>query len=626
MPATILDAILAHVDHFLARVGTFLTVLDSHVRHTIQQTLHALATAASLLLSFESLVIASLLTFVFLGGALTVLVLWPILTERDDYDECERGLYYADDDEDGRWVAMAVPVILVDRDGQIRINGNDSVLGARSSAQIAHYDHETTTMQTTPADRGIEGRIAKNSLTDAQTHTHPLTLLPNTTTTPARSFIHSLNITLFTMIHNTPKPVEEENKDLLGLREPSKQKENLTPLSTPVHHFPLQTGIHGETWIASNAPFVDDLQLHTTTSFHILGSLAAPSRDAVDAEFASFFDFGAFPAPSARISGGFDCCQWDGKNSTDDSQDFPSSPELMDRSSWADQNADILSLLQAQESLSDAGFAWFDSDVQLEIPSDSYGAALLTSHEPFENSGKNILTPVAVDGPFNTPHKTSSWQSSPSDTLDPLAMDWIFSSFPSPGVSLDDGSSPSQNSYFSRDCSTPVTSPGGSSCTAASPSTRTRPIVAVDLMNIDAQAPSTPVGSYSLFDSETSASTSNPRRCSSTIRRSPSGTPAPTQTSTSPRCVPPLGIDIQGEVSSVRPHHARGVCNWEGCNTLIGVGVEEVAAHMTDAHGINVGVGRWPKTHPRACRWPSCAARGKPLKGYLLQHIRSATG
>ncbi|KAF7369430.1 hypothetical protein MVEN_00272300 [Mycena venus] len=77
---------------------------------------------ASLLLSFESLVLVSFLTFLFLGSTLCVLVLWPIITERDDYDydECERGLYYADSGDlgDGKWMGVAVPVILLDRNGR----------------------------------------------------------------------------------------------------------------------------------------------------------------------------------------------------------------------------------------------------------------------------------------------------------------------------------------------------------------------------------------------------------------------------------------------------------------------------------------------------------------------------
>lgn len=115
-----LDALYAFAYPWLVRIGVSLTVVDSHLRSSMQQTLHAVASTASLLLSFESLVIVSFITFLFLGAALCVLVLWPLIAEPDDYDACESGLYYADG-MDGRWSGMAVPVIIVGRSGRILV-------------------------------------------------------------------------------------------------------------------------------------------------------------------------------------------------------------------------------------------------------------------------------------------------------------------------------------------------------------------------------------------------------------------------------------------------------------------------------------------------------------------------
>ncbi|KAJ6534444.1 hypothetical protein DFH09DRAFT_1369814 [Mycena vulgaris] len=114
MPCGMLDAIYAFVHSWLASVGSSLTAL----RHTIQQAPHVIASAASILLSFESLIIVSFLSFAILGSALSALLVWYILCERDDYDDCENGLYYADWDRDEQWVGVAVPVILVGRHGR----------------------------------------------------------------------------------------------------------------------------------------------------------------------------------------------------------------------------------------------------------------------------------------------------------------------------------------------------------------------------------------------------------------------------------------------------------------------------------------------------------------------------
>ncbi|KAJ7343888.1 hypothetical protein DFH08DRAFT_1081273 [Mycena albidolilacea] len=65
-----LDALYALAYPWLVRIGASLTVVDSHLRSSMQQTLHAVTSAASLLLSFESLVIVSFITFLFLGAAL----------------------------------------------------------------------------------------------------------------------------------------------------------------------------------------------------------------------------------------------------------------------------------------------------------------------------------------------------------------------------------------------------------------------------------------------------------------------------------------------------------------------------------------------------------------------------
>jgi hypothetical protein len=116
MSCGVLEAVYALIHQWLAHVGASLIAVDTYLRLTAQRTLDTVAAAASLLLSFESLVIVSFCAFLFLGGTLAILVLWPIIVETDDNDDCESGLYYADSDGDGRWV---VPVILVDRNGRM---------------------------------------------------------------------------------------------------------------------------------------------------------------------------------------------------------------------------------------------------------------------------------------------------------------------------------------------------------------------------------------------------------------------------------------------------------------------------------------------------------------------------
>ncbi|KAJ6452778.1 hypothetical protein C8R45DRAFT_1112798 [Mycena sanguinolenta] len=118
-----LDALYALARSWLVRMGASVLALDSYLRSSIQWTLHAAASTASVLLSFESLVIVSFFTFLFLGGTLTLLILWPLLTtERDPYEDCENGLYYTDT-RDGRWMSVVVPVILVEQAGHGWTNG-----------------------------------------------------------------------------------------------------------------------------------------------------------------------------------------------------------------------------------------------------------------------------------------------------------------------------------------------------------------------------------------------------------------------------------------------------------------------------------------------------------------------
>ncbi|KAJ7763054.1 hypothetical protein B0H16DRAFT_1528700 [Mycena metata] len=115
LPALSMPCIFPDAPHALthARLGE----LGNHLGHALQ----TISSVASALLSFESLVVVSLIVFLFLGGALSMFFLWSIITESDDYDDCERntgrGIYYTAEDGHGRWLAlgMAVPVILVDR-------------------------------------------------------------------------------------------------------------------------------------------------------------------------------------------------------------------------------------------------------------------------------------------------------------------------------------------------------------------------------------------------------------------------------------------------------------------------------------------------------------------------------
>ncbi|KAK7029772.1 hypothetical protein R3P38DRAFT_2931139 [Favolaschia claudopus] len=86
----------------------------------IQQTYHALTSTARILFSFNSLLIVSLISFLFLGCAVTVLIICPFFTEPDEYDDCERGIdYYMTRTRTSDWpwvsVPAAVPIILVDR-------------------------------------------------------------------------------------------------------------------------------------------------------------------------------------------------------------------------------------------------------------------------------------------------------------------------------------------------------------------------------------------------------------------------------------------------------------------------------------------------------------------------------
>ncbi|KAJ7229314.1 hypothetical protein B0H12DRAFT_1147983 [Mycena haematopus] len=110
--------VYALVHSWLVRIGASFLVVDGHLRSSIQWTIHTVASTASLLLSFESFVIVSFFTFLFLGGTLSLLVLWPLITERDRYDDCESGVYYTAS-RDGQWMSVAVPVILVERNGQM---------------------------------------------------------------------------------------------------------------------------------------------------------------------------------------------------------------------------------------------------------------------------------------------------------------------------------------------------------------------------------------------------------------------------------------------------------------------------------------------------------------------------
>ncbi|KAF7377188.1 hypothetical protein MSAN_00138300 [Mycena sanguinolenta] len=123
MPCGMLDALFALARPWLVRIGVVVLALDSHLRSSIQWTLHAAALTASMLFSFESLVIVSFITFLFLGGTLSLLILWPLLaTEPDPYEDCESGLYYTDS-RDRQWMSVVVPVILVERNGHRQLDG-----------------------------------------------------------------------------------------------------------------------------------------------------------------------------------------------------------------------------------------------------------------------------------------------------------------------------------------------------------------------------------------------------------------------------------------------------------------------------------------------------------------------
>ncbi|KAK7055212.1 hypothetical protein R3P38DRAFT_2845884 [Favolaschia claudopus] len=86
----------------------------------IQQTYHALTGATRILFSFNSLLIVSLISFLFLGSAVTVFIICPFFTDPDEYDECERAMdHYMTRTRTSDWpwvsVPAAVPIILVDR-------------------------------------------------------------------------------------------------------------------------------------------------------------------------------------------------------------------------------------------------------------------------------------------------------------------------------------------------------------------------------------------------------------------------------------------------------------------------------------------------------------------------------
>lgn len=136
MSCSVLTALYALINQWLASAGASLLSLASTLRHIP----HTAAAAARLLLSFESLVLVYLLSFAFLGGALTLLLFsdfWDKLDDRDEYDDCENGVYYDYAERDGRWMGVAVPVILVD--GGVLING---ARRSNSASRGRKHDYE----------------------------------------------------------------------------------------------------------------------------------------------------------------------------------------------------------------------------------------------------------------------------------------------------------------------------------------------------------------------------------------------------------------------------------------------------------------------------------------------------
>ncbi|KAJ7241645.1 hypothetical protein C8J57DRAFT_1369043, partial [Mycena rebaudengoi] len=122
------SAAVAHqwLDNIVASMVA-LDSLFSHFRFAIREMSHAMATTAHILFSFEALVIVSFLSFAVLGTAITISVVWPLLVERDDYDDCENGVYYPVGcdkygNNRGAYVGVMLPLVLeVDREGTMNI-------------------------------------------------------------------------------------------------------------------------------------------------------------------------------------------------------------------------------------------------------------------------------------------------------------------------------------------------------------------------------------------------------------------------------------------------------------------------------------------------------------------------
>ncbi|KAJ6628336.1 hypothetical protein B0H10DRAFT_2209616 [Mycena sp. CBHHK59/15] len=133
MSSGALAAVIEAVRQSFLNLMTSVMQFESGMRHTLHRMLHAAATTASILLSFEALVVVSFLCFAFLGGALCLFVLWPIIVEsdQDEYDDCESGLLCdALHHGDGRpMVGVFLPVVLeleqdIDIDGQMNLAMN----------------------------------------------------------------------------------------------------------------------------------------------------------------------------------------------------------------------------------------------------------------------------------------------------------------------------------------------------------------------------------------------------------------------------------------------------------------------------------------------------------------------
>ncbi|KAJ7438549.1 hypothetical protein B0H11DRAFT_2358330 [Mycena galericulata] len=91
------------------------------------------------------------------------------------------------------------------------------------------------------------------------------------------------------------------------------------------------------------------------------------------------------------------------------------------------------------------------------------------------------------------------------------------------------------------------------------------------------------------------------------------------------KCTRPADLDIAAELARLRPTCERGVCEWDGCNTIVGTTMHAVFKHMRDVHGLRRHHRDGGRAPVAPCLWPGCAetARGRRYTPeFLIAHVR----